>query len=92
MFFNVKNFTENIIILSLQLKRKSLDKKNKHGHWIVFDVKKTVNHWIKHPKENLGFVLRSSRSDMLELLGASTESSQDTVIPYFNFPFPVFVY
>lgn len=62
----------------LQLKRKSLEKKNRHGHWIVFEVKKAVNHWMKHPKENLGFVLHSSGSDMAELIGASEHNQGNT--------------
>lgn len=46
----------------VQLKRKSVERKGAgtKGHWMVFDVKKSVAQWIKHPKENLGFVLRSS--------------------------------
>ncbi|KAG8181491.1 hypothetical protein JTE90_016578 [Oedothorax gibbosus] len=60
----------------IQVKRKSIEKKNKHGHWVVFDVKKTVSHWLKHPSENLGFILHASGLDIADLLRISEENGQ----------------
>ncbi|GIY71066.1 hypothetical protein CDAR_248241 [Caerostris darwini] len=64
-----------------QVKRKTLEKKNKHGHWVVFDVKKTLTHWLKHPSENHGFVLHATGGDISDLL-AMSEGSTDTKKPF----------
>ncbi|GFQ92574.1 hypothetical protein TNCT_185621 [Trichonephila clavata] len=61
----------------IQVKRKNLEKKNKHGHWVVFDIKKTLNHWLKHPSENHGFVLHAVGTDISDLLGLSEESVEN---------------
>ncbi|XP_054713932.1 growth/differentiation factor 8-like [Uloborus diversus] len=77
-----KNITLHQIDISfgqldvIQLKKKTLDKKSKHGHWIVFEIKKTVNHWLKHSKENLGFILRSSALDTADLIGVDEKGKE----------------
>ncbi|XP_035215262.1 growth/differentiation factor 8-like [Stegodyphus dumicola] len=58
----------------IQIRKKGLDKKNKHGNWLVFDVKKTVTNWLKHPKENFGFALHSSGSDVQRLIVTPEEN------------------
>ncbi|XP_015927346.1 growth/differentiation factor 8 [Parasteatoda tepidariorum] len=62
----------------IQLKRKTFDRKSKHGHWIVFDVKKVINHWSKHQVADVGFLLHATGLDMADLMRVSDESGAQT--------------
>lgn len=72
----VRHFTSDQTDL-VQIKKKAIEKRNRHGNWIVFDVKKTVTQWFRHPKENLGLVVRFSDSDMNELVMSDIDGTEE---------------
>ncbi|XP_067124995.1 growth/differentiation factor 8 [Centruroides vittatus] len=66
----------------LHVKAKKVDTKLTHGGWATIDVRKIVSRWLRHPKDNLGFAIRSYDSEGRELAVTEPREGEEAWRPF----------